>query len=88
LTLGGGSQFVDSRTASSTVPLDPTTHLVKQVPSYWVFNAVAKYPLGEKLDLQVNAFNVADTYYYDQIHPGHIVPGPGRSVLAGLNFKF
>ncbi len=88
LTLGGGSQFVDSRTASSTVPLDPTTHLVRQVPSYWVFNAVAKYPLGEKLDLQVNAYNLADRYYYDQIHPAHIVPGPGRSVLAGLNFKF
>ena len=36
---------MDSRTASSTTPLDPVTGLVKQVPGYWVFNAMAKYPL-------------------------------------------
>ena len=88
LTVGGGGQFVDSRTASSTVPLDPLTGLVKQVPGYWVFNASAKYPLSEHFDIQLNANNLFDKYYYDQIHPGHIVPGPGRSALFGLNFKF
>ncbi len=88
LSLGGGGQFVDSRTASSTVPLDPATGLVKRVPSYWVFNALGKYPLGEKLDLQLNVNNLFDKYYYDQLHPGHIVPGAGRSALLGLNFKF
>ncbi len=88
LELGGGGQFVDSRTASSTVPTDPVTGLVKQVPGYWVFNAMAKYPLSEHLELQGNVYNLADNYYYDQIHPGHIVPGPGRSALIGLNFKF
>jgi len=88
LSLGGGAQFVDSRTASSTVPLDPITGLVKQVPSYWVFNAVARYPLGEHLDLQVNLNNLTNRFYYDQIHPAHIVPGAGRSALVGLSFKF
>jgi catecholate siderophore receptor len=42
LSVGGGADFVDSRTASSTTPLDPITGLVKQVPGYWVFNAMAK----------------------------------------------
>jgi catecholate siderophore receptor len=88
LSVSGGGQFVDSRTASSTAPLDPLTGLVKRVPSYWVFNAAAKYPLDEKLDLQLNANNLFDKYYYDQLHPAHIVPGAGRSVLLGLNFKF
>lgn len=88
LSIGGGGQFVDSRTASSTVPLDPVTRLVKQAPSYWVLNAVARYPLGEHLDLQVNVNNLTNRYYYDQLHPGHIVPGAGRSALVGLNFKF
>lgn len=88
LTVGGGSQFVDSRTASTTVPLDPTTGLVKRVPGYWVFNALAKYPVSEHLDVQINANNIFDKYYDDQIHPAHIVPGPARSVLLGLNLKF
>src|SRR5262249_16663415 len=63
LTLGGGADFVDSRTASSTTPTDPITGLVKQVPGYWVFNAMARYPLGEHVDLRVNVYNLADKYY-------------------------
>ncbi len=88
LSFGGGGQFVDSRTASSTAPLDPVTGRIKRVPSYWVFNAVAKYPLSEKVDLQLNVNNVFDKYYLDQLHPGHLVPGAGRSALLGLNFRF
>src|SRR5271154_4967099 len=83
-----GTNFVDSRTASSTVPLDPVTGLVKEVPGYWVFNAMVKRKLTEHLDLQVNVNNIANRYYYDQLHPAHIVLGPGRSALIGLKFKF
>jgi catecholate siderophore receptor len=85
---GAGGNFVSSRTASSTVPLDPTTGLVKEVPGYWVFNAMAKHPLGEHADLQFNVYNVANRYYYDELHPGHIVLGPGRSATIGIKFKF
>lgn len=85
---GAGGQFVDARTSSSTAPLDPVTGLVKEAPGYWVFNAMARYPIGEHLDLQANVYNLANRYYYDQLHPGHIVPGVGRSALIGLNFKF
>ena len=88
LEVGGGSQFIDSRTASSTAPNDPITKLLKQVPGYWVFNAMASYPLSEHIDFQVNVYNLANKYYYDQLHPGHIVLGPSRSALMGLNFKF
>src|SRR5207302_757412 len=58
LQIGGGAQYVGSRTASSTAPLDPTTHQVKQVPGYWLFNAMAKYPLAERVDLQLNLYNL------------------------------
>ncbi|MBS1850725.1 MAG: TonB-dependent siderophore receptor [Acidobacteria bacterium] len=88
LQFGLGSNYVDSRTASSTAPNDPTTGLLKQAPGYVVFNAMARYPLGEHVDLQLNLYNLGDKYYYDQLHPGHIVPGPGRSALVGMNFKF
>jgi catecholate siderophore receptor len=88
ISLGAGGQFVDSRTASSTAPLDPITHQVKQVPGYWVFNAMGRYPLTERISLQANVYNVANRYYYDQLHPAHIVPGPGRSALIGINYMF
>jgi catecholate siderophore receptor len=86
--VGGGSNFVSSRTASSTAPDDPTTGLVKEVPSYWVFNAMAEHRLSEHLRLQGNIYNIANRYYYDQLHPGHLVLGPGRSALIGLKFNF
>jgi catecholate siderophore receptor len=85
---GLGANYASSRTASSTVPLDPVTGLVKQVPGYWVFNAMASRRLTEHLDLQVNVNNIANRYYYDELHPAHIVLGPGRSALIGLKFKF
>jgi len=87
-TAGAGTQFVDSRTASSTVPLDPTTGLVKQIPSYWVFNAMASHPITERISLQLNLYNLANRYYFDEPHPGHIIPGPAFTALVGLNFKF
>jgi len=85
---GAGGNFVSSRNASSTAPFDPATGLVKSIPGYWVFNAMAKRRLTEHLDLQMNVNNVANRYYYDEPHPAHIVLGPGRSALVGLKFKF
>jgi catecholate siderophore receptor len=85
---GFGANYVSSRTASSTAPFDPVTGLVKEAPAYWVFNAMAKHRLAEHVDFQVNVNNIANRYYYDGLHPAHIVLGPGRSALAGLKFKF
>jgi catecholate siderophore receptor len=85
---GAGANFVGSRTASSTAPFDPVTGLVKQVSGYWVFNAMAEHRLNEHVRLQGNVYNIANRYYYDQIHPAHIIPGAGRSALIGLKFNF
>jgi catecholate siderophore receptor len=88
LETGFGGNYVSSRTASSTAPLDPVTGLLKAVPGYWTFSAMGKRRLTEHLDLQVNVSNLANRYYYDQLHPAHIVLGSGRMALAGLKFKF
>lgn len=88
LSVGVGGQYIDSRTASSTAPTNPTTGLVKEAPGYVVFNAMASYPLAEHVSLQVNAYNLGNAYYYDLLHPAHIIPGPGRSLLGGMTFKF
>lgn len=102
LSGGGGGNYVASRTASSTVPFVPTGYAanpngpgfvvtsvaMKQVPGYWVFNAMVRRPLTERLELQANVYNLLNRYYIDLPHPSHLVPGAGASALIGVNFKF
>jgi catecholate siderophore receptor len=47
-----------------------------------------KYEVSEHVDLRVNIYNLADKYYYDQIHPAHIVPGAARSALLSVSYRF
>jgi catecholate siderophore receptor len=102
LNAGVGGNYVASRTASSTVPYVPTGYApnpngpgyvvtsvaMKQVPGYWVFNAMVHRPLTERLELQANVYNLLNRYYIDLPHPSHLVPGAGASALIGINFKF
>jgi catecholate siderophore receptor len=61
---------------------------MKQVPGYWIFNAMLKRPMTEKLDFQVNVNNVLNRYYIDLPHPSHLIPGAGANAQIGVNFKF
>ena len=85
---GSGIRYVSSRTASSTVPLDPVTLRLKEVPGYWTLDAMLKYRVSQNLDLQVNVYNLTDRDYIDQIHPGHLVPGAGISALFSAHLHF
>ncbi len=86
--LGLGANFLGKRTVSSTAPIEPVTGQVKAVPSYWVFNAMLSHPINEHVEMQLNGYNLANRYYYDQLHPNHVIPGPGRSLLVGFRFHF
>lgn len=88
IEVGGGMNFVDARRASSTVPNDPTTGLPKEIPSYCLFNAMASAQLSDKISTQLNVYNLFDLYYYDQAHPGHIVPGAGRTFVVSVDYTF
>ena len=70
------------------MPDDPTTGLLKEVPGYWVFNAMASHPISAHLNLQLNVNNLANRAFYDELHPSHIVMGPGRSAQLSLNFHY
>ena len=99
---GLGSNYVGSRTASSTVPYVPTAYVpnpngpgfvvtdvaMKQVPGYWIFNAMLKHPLTEKIEFQANVNNLLNRYYIDLPHPSHLIPGAGANAQLGLNFRF
>jgi catecholate siderophore receptor len=102
LSAGVGANYVASRTASSTVPFVPTSYApdpngsgfvvtsvaMKQVPGYWIFNAMLRRPITERLELQANVNNLLNRYYIDLPHPSHLIPGAGANVLIGINFKF
>lgn len=99
---GLGGNYVGARTASSTVPFVPTgfapnpngagyvvtSVAMKQVPGYWVFNAMLRRPISERLEFQANVNNLLDRFYIDLPHPSHLVPGPAASALIGINFRF
>lgn len=99
---GFGSNYVGSRTASSTVPYIPTGYApnpngagyvvtsvaMRQVPGYWVFSAMLKRPVSEHLEFQANINNLLNRFYIDLPHPSHLVPGPGASAIFGMNYRF
>ncbi len=60
----------------------------KQVPGYWVFNAMLKRPITDRIELQANVYNLLNRFYIDQPHPSHLIPGAGLSALIGANFRF
>jgi catecholate siderophore receptor len=102
LNAGMGGNYVASRTASSTVPFVPTGYApnpngpgfvvtsvaIKQVPAYWIFDAMLRRPITERLELQANVNNILNRYYIDLPHPSHLIPGAGANALIGINFKF
>jgi catecholate siderophore receptor len=61
---------------------------MKQVPGYWVFNAMLKRPVTDHLEFQVNVNNLLNRFYIDLPHPSHLIPGEGANALIGINFKF
>ena len=79
--VGIGGSYSSSRYASNTAP-------IKKVPGYWTFDVMVKYDISERMYLQLNVNNVFDKYYYDQLHPFHVVPGAARTALLSLNFSF
>ncbi len=81
IQLGGGTQFVDDRLAQNTAP-------IRGVPSYWTFDAFAKYTWSEHLAFKVNLTNLADKYYYNAIHQQHVVPGAGRTAMFAINLNY
>ncbi len=85
ITVGGGVLHVDSRFASITP--NATTGVFLKAPSYTTAQLMARVPVKEGIDLQVNAYNLTNVKYYDLLHPAHVVPGAGRSVLFTANFK-
>jgi catecholate siderophore receptor len=58
------------------------------VEGYRVIDAMASYRLTETVVLRLNIYNLTDTYYFERLTGGHVVPGPGRSAVVSTSFRF
>ena len=79
--IGMGARFVDDRLATITSP-------TKSVADYWNFDLMAKYEFSENISVKMNLTNLSDEYYFDQLHPWHVVPGPGFASVFALNLEY
>jgi catecholate siderophore receptor len=79
LTVGGGAYYVDAMWGNT----DNTT----RVPDWWRFDAMASYRLTPNALLQLNIYNIADTYYYDSAYSNWATPAPGRTFMLSLKTK-
>jgi catecholate siderophore receptor len=80
LMVGGGLQYQDAmfRNTINTLTL----------PSYWLLNATAAYPLNSNLTLRMNGDNLTDKAYVDRVGGGHYIPGPRRTVKLSVDVTF
>jgi len=79
--IGGGARFVDDRLARNVSP-------VQLAASYWAFDLMGKYQLNTNVTLKLNLTNVGNRLYFDQLHPFHVVPGPGFAGVFALNLDY
>ncbi len=77
-SFGAGYRYLGSRFASNG----------KEVDGYGVIDAMAKFRLNQTVTFKLNLTNVTDQYYIDQIHPWHVVPGPGLGAVLAANLDF
>jgi catecholate siderophore receptor len=84
--IGGGFNYVGPRSANGSTLTTATPD--ETVGGYWTLNAMAKYTLNKHVTLQANIYNLTDNFYYDQLHPSHVIPGPAISALFSTSFKF
>jgi len=102
LQLGGTAIYMDNviggyqdnrtatQTAAGVVTVNPATKLiVRDVPSYWRFDARASFALTPSIELAVNAQNLTDKTYFNQVFTTHYAGiAPGRTIFGTINLKF
>jgi catecholate siderophore receptor len=87
--VGVGLNYLDHRVANIiTRGVTPAV-----VPSYTVVSAMTSYRVNERLSVQLNLINLANTLYYDNIYytsasENHVIPGPGRTFKITLRASF
>jgi catecholate siderophore receptor len=86
LTLGGGARYSGEMKRGNDGAIGTPT----AIGSYWVFDAIASYPVNDHLNLQLNVYNVFDEDYIAAINKSgyRYNPGAPRSAMLTANIRF
>jgi len=86
LTLGGGARFAGSMKRGT----DGAIGTPAQTGSYWVFDAMASFPVNRHLYLQLNLYNLLGRDYIAAINKSgyRYVPGTPRAAMLTANIRF
>ena len=93
LSIGGGARYVDSvirPVTTNGVPPPANATNMRVAPDYWVVDAMLGYEINEKIQLQLNAYNLTDEVYAATLNNSgaRYSPGAPRSALLTVNFSF
>ncbi len=90
LTLGGGAYYVDKVYGNADAGVDASgAPKARWVPSYWRFDAMAKYKFSSHLALQLNVLNVFDQTFYTRARlKNHAALGTGRAALLSVRLRY
>lgn len=81
LTLGAGAEYRDQVYVNTTAP--------KYLPTYTIYNAMAKYDVNRNVNVQLNVNNISDKHYFTSAHAAHYAfEGNGRNAVLAINFKY
>ncbi|RLZ09985.1 TonB-dependent siderophore receptor [Acinetobacter sp. 2JN-4] len=59
------------------------------LPTFMIYNAMAKYNVNDNIDLQLNINNLSDKRYFTSAHARHYAnEGDGRNAVFAINFKY
>jgi catecholate siderophore receptor len=86
LVIGGGARYSGEMQRGTDGAIGTPTY----VDAYWVFDAMATYPVNRHFDLQLNLYNLFDKRYAASINKSgyRYIPGVSRSGMLTANFRF
>lgn len=86
LTIGGGARYSGEMKRGTDSALGTPAF----TEAYWVFDAMASYPVNKHFDLQLNLYNLFDKTYVAAINKSgyRYTPGIPRSAMLTANFRF
>jgi len=86
LTIGGGARYSGEMKRGT----DGAVGTPAFTKSYWVFDAMASYPVNDHLSLQLNVYNLFDKDYVAAINKSgyRYTPGAPLSAMLSANLRF
>jgi catecholate siderophore receptor len=86
LTIGGGARYNGEMLRGTDGAIGTPAY----TEAYWVFDAMASYPVSKNFDLRLNVYNLFDNDYVAAINKSgyRYTPGTPRSAMITANIRF